>query len=183
MGPTPVAVATASAGRSASHASLVAGGSALSRQPHTHPGAATAGAAGAAGAGAAGAAGLPVFRYAPDRRRASAILARDADARVSASSSCCGRGAEGAWEESDGTDWRSDPAAAAANLTVAPAGANPHPDRSPTPWLYPYPYPLPLTLARWTWASGCGWVASGLSADGRTLTLTLNLTTDLIVDH
>ena len=181
MGPTPVAVATASAGRSASHASLVAGGTALPRQPQTHPGA--AGAAGAAGAGAAGAAGLPVFRYAPDRRRASAILARDAEARVSASSSCCGRGAEGAWEESDGSDWRSDPAAPAANLTVAPAGANPQPDRSPTPWLYPYPYPLPLTLARWTWASGCGWVASGLSADGSTLTLTLTLTTDLSVDH
>ena len=172
MGPTPVAVATASAGRSASHASLVAGGSALPRPPQIHPGAA-----------AAGAAGLPVFRYAPDRRRASAILARDAEARLSASSSCCGRGAEGAWEESDGSDWRSDPAAPAANLTVAPAGANPHPDQSPTPWLYPYSYPLPLTLARWTWASGCGWVASGLSADGRTLTLTLTLTTDLIVDH
>ena len=170
MGPTPVAVATASAGRSASHASLVAGGSALPRQPQTHP-------------GAAGAAGLPVFRYAPDRRRASAILARDAEARVSASSSCCGRGAEGAWEESDGSDWRSDPAAPAANLTVAPAGANPHPDRSPTPWLYPSPTPLPLTRARWTWASGCGWVASGLSADGGTLTLTRTLTTDLTVDH
>ena len=175
MGPTPVAVATASAGRSASHASLVAGGSALPHPPQIHPG--------AAAAGAAGAAGLPVFRYAPDRRRASAILARDAEARLSASSSCCGRGAEGAWEESDGSDWRSDPAAPAANLTVAPAGANPHPDQSPTPWLYPYSYPLPLTLARWTWASGCGWVASGLSADGRTLTLTLTLTTDLIVHH
>ena len=120
MGPTPVAVATASAGRSASHASLVAGGTALPRQPQTHP-------------SAAGAAGLPVFRYAPDRRRASAILARDADARVSASSSCCGRGAEGAWEENDGSDWRSEPATAAANLTVGPAGANPQPDRSPTP--------------------------------------------------
>ena len=146
MGPTPVAVATASAGRSAAHASLVTRGASLPRQPQAHLGETSA--------------VVPVFRYAPDRRRASAELARDADATATASSTCCGRGAGGAWEESEGSDWRSDPIDAAANLTVDLGELTLTPSLTLTlilPLTLPYtpaPHPSQVDLGERLWLGG-----------------------------
>ena len=97
LGALRLGVATASAGRSASHAQLAS-------PAHASP-----------------PAGAALFRYVPRRRRAAAELARlqpAGRATATATSSCCGREAAGAIDSDEQSDWRSAAAAQAANLTV-----------------------------------------------------------------